>query len=56
MLSMMANKTEREFAKVLDLPEEELLEAFEEHMAKKAKQNEVPAPAAPEASTAVVTQ
>ena len=35
---MAANKSEREFAKILGLPEEMLLESFKEHLEKKEKE------------------
>ena len=37
LISMAANKSEREFAKIVGLPEEMLLESFKENLEKKEK-------------------
>ena len=54
LLSMAANKTEKEFAIELGLTEDDLVDAFEEHLAKKPKDES--GSAASSGSAAAVTQ
>jgi hypothetical protein len=52
LLSMAANKTEKQFAIELGLTEDDLVDAFEEHLAKKAKDESVSSGSAGSAASA----